>query len=115
MTTAREVGRFGAAFAIGFLGWLAVLAIRLGDPWLWLAPFALGLAAAIAAPRPFGLVGLLLGIGLAYPAASALGLFAYLGENWSTYLTTFLSAASVGFGVVLLALGAFRGVNERSG
>lgn len=114
MTTAREVGRFGAAFAIGFLGWLAVVALRLEQPWLWLAPFALGVAAAIASPRPFGLVALLLGIGLAYPAAIGLGLFAYLGENWTTYLTAFLSAASVGFGLVLLAVGAFSGTKARS-
>ncbi len=67
MTTARDAARLLAAFAIGFLGWLAVVATRLEDPWLWLAPFTLGLAAAIAAPRPFGLVALLLGIGSGLP------------------------------------------------
>ena len=115
MTTAREVGRFVAALGIGFVGWLAVAAIRPGEPWLSLAPFALGLAAALAAPRPFGLVALLLGIALAYPASIGLGVVASLGENPQSYLTVFLSAASVGFGLVLLAAGAFTGFKTRSG
>ena len=112
--TGRDSVRFAVAFAVGFLGWLAVATIRPEDPWRWLAPFALGLAAAIAAPRPYGLVALLLGIGLAYPAAIGLGVMAHLGENWTTYLTVFLSAASVGFGLILLAAGAISGTKARS-
>lgn len=115
MTTARDVGRLVAAFAVGFVGWLAVATIRPVDPWIWLSPFALGVAAALVAPRPLGLVVLLLGIGLSYPAAIGLGLIAFLGENWTTYLTGFLSAASVGFGLILLGVGALSGTKEQSG
>lgn len=115
MTTARDTGRLIAAFTVGFLGWLAITGIRPVDPWIWLAPFALGLIAGLVAPRPLGLVVLLLGIGLSYPAAIGLGLIAYLGENWTTYLTGFLSAASVGFGLILLAAGATSGTKARSG
>ena len=42
------------------------------------------------------------------------GVMAYLGENFTTYLTAFLSAASVGFGLILLAVGAFTGTKPRS-
>lgn len=73
MTTARDAGRLVAAFAVGFLGWLVVAAIRPADPWLWIAPFALGLVAAFAAPRSFGLAMLLLGLGVSYPVALGLG------------------------------------------
>lgn len=42
----QDLGRSVTAFLVGFIGWLAVAAIRPVDPWLWVAPFALGLAAA---------------------------------------------------------------------
>jgi hypothetical protein len=115
MTTARNSARLVAALAVGFLGWLAVGVIHPPDPWLWIAPFTLGLVAAFAAPRPFGLVMLLLGIGVSYPVALGIGAISYLGENWTIYLILFFSAASLGFGVVLLAAGAIRGVRTRSG
>ncbi len=103
-----------AAFLVGFVGWLAVAALRPTDPWLWLTPFALGLLAAVVAPRPFALVAVLLGVGLSYPAALGLGLMSYLGENLATYLSLFLSAVSVGFGVGLLAIAGLRSVRSRS-
>lgn len=110
----RDIGRSVTAFLVGFLGWLAVATIRPVDPWLWLAPFALGLAAAAAAPRPLGLVVALLGIGASYPAALGLGVIAYLGENMPTYLTLFLSTASAGFGLGLLAAIGSRRLRARS-
>jgi hypothetical protein len=104
---------FAAAFLVGFLGWLAVAALRPAAPWLWLAPFGLGLVAAAMVPRPFGLVALLLGIGVSYPAALGVGVISYLGENWSAYLTVFLSAASAGFGVGLLAVAGLGSISRR--
>jgi len=106
--TTRGAARSVAAFLVGFLGWLAVAALRPADPWLSLAPFALGLLAVAAAPRPFGLVAVLLGIGLSYPVALELGLMAYLGENFAIYLSRFLSAASAGFGLGLLTVAALK-------
>jgi len=97
-----------AAFLVGFLGWLAVAALQPADPWLSLAPFALGLLGVVVAPRPFGLVAVLLGIGLSYPVALELGLMSYLGENFAMYLSGFLSAASAGFGLGLLAIAGLK-------
>lgn len=111
----RDTAGSVTAFLVGFLGWLAVAAIRPVDPWLWLAPFAVGLVAAAVAPRPFALVAVLLGIGASYPVALGLGVISYLGENWSTYLTLFLSAASTGFGAGLLAVAGVRSIKARSG
>jgi hypothetical protein len=110
MTTAmtRDAARSVAAFLVGFLGWLAVAALRPADPWLSLAPFALGLLGVVVAPRPFALVIVLLGIGLSYPVALELGLVTYLGENFAIYLSRFLSAASAGFGLGLLAIAGLR-------
>ena len=104
----RDAARSVAAFLVGFLGWLALAALRPADPWLSLAPFALGLLGVVVAPRPFALVLVLLGIGLAYPVALELGLVSYLGESLSTHLTRFLSAASAGFGLGLLAIAGLR-------
>lgn len=106
---------FVAAFLVGFLGWLAVATLRPAEPWLSLAPLVLGLAAAAVAPRPFALVAVLLGIGLSYPVALELGVMSYLGENVGLHLSRFLSAASAGFGAVLLAIAGFRGITARSG
>jgi hypothetical protein len=111
----QDLGRLVTAFLVGFLGWLAVAAIGPADPWLWIAPLALGLAAAAAAPRPLGLVVALLGVGAAYPAALGFGVISYLGENWAAYLALFLSAASTGFGAGLLAAAGFRSLKARSG
>jgi len=111
----RDSGRLVTAFLVGFLGWLAVAAIQPADPWLWIASLALGLVAAAAAPRPLGLVVALLGVGASYPAALGLGVISYLGENWPMYLALFLSAASTGFGLGLLAAAGFRTVRARSG
>lgn len=111
----QDLGRLVTAFLVGFIGWLAVAAIGPVDPWLWVAPFALGLAAAAAAPRPFGLVVALLGVGAAYPAALGFGVISYLGENWAAYLTLFLSTVSTGFGVGLLAAAGLRSLRARSG
>jgi hypothetical protein len=111
----QDIVRFFAALTVGFLGWLAVAAIRPVDPWLWLAPVALGLVAAVAAPRRFGLFAVLLGVGLAYPAALGIGVISYLGENWTIYMALFLSAASAGFGVGLLAASTIRTNRARSG
>jgi hypothetical protein len=105
---AGDAARLVAAFLVGYLGWLAVVALRLTDPWLSLAPFALGLLALVTAPRPFALVAVLLGIGLSYPVALELGVMAYLGENFAIYLSRFLSAASAGFGLGLLAIAALK-------
>jgi hypothetical protein len=104
-----------AAFLVGFLGWLAVAALRPADPWLSLAPLALGLLAVAVAPRPFALVGVLLGIGLSYPVALELGAVAYLGENFAFYLARFLSAASAGFGLGLLAIAGVKSIRSDSG
>lgn len=106
---------FVAAFLVGLLGWLAVAALRPAEPWLSLAPFAVGLAGAAVAPRPLALVAVLLGIGLSYPVALELGVMSYLGENVGIHLARFLAAASAGIGAVLLAIAAFRGVTARSG
>lgn len=106
--TTRGAARSVAAFLVGFVGWLAVAALRPADPWLSLAPFALGLLAVAVAPRPFGLVAVLLGIGLSYPVAIELGLMSYLGESFPIYLSRFLSAASAGFGLGLLAIAALQ-------
>ena len=110
MVTAMSRGteRSVAAFLVGFLGWLAIAALRPADPWLSLAPFALGLLGVAVAPRPFALVIVLLGIGLSYPVARELGLVSYLGEDFATYLTRFLSAVSAGFGLGLLAIAGLR-------
>jgi hypothetical protein len=102
--TARSV----TAYLIGFIGWLAVAGLRTGDPWLWFAAFAVGLVAMAVAPRPLGLVAVVLGMAVSYPAALGLGLIAYLGENWALYLVVFLSTASAGFAVGLLAARVIR-------
>lgn len=111
----QDVARSVAAFLIGFLGWLAVAAIRPVDPRLWVAPFALGLLAAAVAPRPLALVAVLLGVGVSYPAGLGLGLISYLGENFATYLSLFLSVVSAGFGAGLLAVFGLRSLRARSG
>lgn len=111
----QDIARSVAVFLVGFLGWLAVAAVRPADPWLWLAPFVSGLLAAVVAPRPIALVAVLLGVGLSYPAALGLGLISYLGENFTTYLSLFLSAASAGFGAGLLAIAGLRSIRARSG
>ena len=110
----RDTARSVAAFLVGFLGWLAVAALRPADPWLSLAPFALGLLAVAVAPRPIALVAVLLGIGLSYPVALELGVMSYLGENFAIYLSRFLSAASAGFGLGLLAIVGLRSIKADS-
>ena len=58
---------------------------------------ALGFAAGRATKQATGLLAVCGGVAAAYPAALALGLFAYLGENWVIALAMLLAATLAGW------------------
>jgi hypothetical protein len=84
-------------FVIGLVGWLGTAVLRLPGDGLWVAAIAIGVVAAAAAGRPMAWPALLLGMVVAYPSALALGVIAFLGENWALHLILFLGAATAGF------------------
>jgi hypothetical protein len=93
-----------AGLVVGFAGVLIASAIRPSGGPAFAAALAVGVLAGAFARRPIGLVGLVLGIGLAYPAALILGLMVFLGEAWYIAFAFIVCLASIGFGAVVLGL-----------
>jgi len=89
--------RLLAAFAIGLGGWLGVGVLRLSEDALFGAALVIGAVAAAAVGRRLALLALLLGMLASYPVALALGVIAFLGENWTPTVALFLAVASGGF------------------
>jgi hypothetical protein len=95
-----------AAFLVGFVGWLAGSALHDPSAWIFVLPLGIGFIGGMLGrgpnPQRILLPSLWLGMLAAYPAALALDLIAYLGENWGIYLVLFLVMAGAGFGAALI-------------
>lgn len=100
----QNASRLAAAFLIGFAGWLAAGALRVEGLWVFVAAVAVGVIAGVVVRRPIALPAVWLGMLATYPVALALGVFAFLGENWALYLVLFALAAGIGFGASLVIL-----------
>lgn len=100
----QNASPFAIAFLIGFAGWLAAGALRVEGVWVYVAAIALGVLAGVVARRPIALPALWLGIAATYPAALALGVYAFMGETWALHLAVFVLAAGVGLGGALVVL-----------
>jgi hypothetical protein len=88
------------AFLVGLVGMLALEALHLRDTGLELLVIALvGVLAAVtgSSRAPMAFAGLILGVLASYPAALALGLMAFLGEEWQVALGIVLATATAGF------------------
>ncbi len=64
-----------------------------------------GLVGGAIGRRPLGLIALWVGVGVSYPIALEVGLFAFLGEFWEIYLVIGLGLAAVGYLIGSLATG----------
>ncbi len=98
----QNAARLAGVFLVGLVGWLGASVLRVEGVWLFVMPVVLGAIAGVVGPRPILLPALWLGMLAAYPAALALGVIAFLGENWALYVVVFLVTAAVGFGASLV-------------
>jgi hypothetical protein len=104
------MSRATAVFLVGLVGWFAAGVLRIEGLAVLSLPAALGLIGGLVGSRPMLLLALWLGMLAAYPVAFALGIIAFLGENWAFYLVLFLALAALGYGfaLVLVRLAAGR-------
>lgn len=102
----HKIAAIVAGLLVGFAGVLIASAIRPSGELGFAVALVLGVVAGALARRPIGLVGLVFGIALAYPAALGLGLMAFLGEGWFIALAIIVCLATIGFGLVILGLRA---------
>jgi len=98
----QVAARSTAAFLVGLAGWLITGWLRVDGWWMLAMAFALGVTAALAAKRPIYLIAFWLGMLAAYPAALALGVFAFLGEGWELVVFAVLLAGGAGYGAFLI-------------
>lgn len=87
------VAVFLVAFVVTIVGFVLRAPILLGV----ILGGVVGFAARRTTTMAAGLLAVWGGIASAYPAALALGVFAYLGENWVTPLTMIFAAALAGW------------------
>ena len=93
-------------FAVGFLGWLAAGMLGVTGYLLWVWAATVGIIGALAYPRLIAVPALWLGILASYPAALALGLISFLGENWAVFAALLLVLATLAFSTATLLIRA---------
>jgi hypothetical protein len=92
-----DLVRLGGAFAAGLVGWLLLADQRIAGDAVWIAALFLGAVAGVIARGLRGFAALVAGVADSYPLAFALGLIAFLGDNWLVYAILGIAVAALGF------------------